>query len=172
MSFKTSRVWGRDDRTRAGHGLMGLEVDLPRALDRGALTSVLHWKDEGSTLEILPFVCRNGDMMSTADVLERPTKALSAMRGVSVRAVTRQMQGMRHAALAITVVHEDSRGSVTLASADPTDMPVLKWNLLTAAADRVRFRRSGPNGRRDSPLGSHAGNRREDRRSVQKGIPQ
>jgi choline dehydrogenase len=115
-------------------------VDLPKRLDQGALTSVLHWQDEGSPLEILPFVTRSGDMMSTANVLERPAKAIGAMRGVSVRAVARQMQAMRHALLAISVMHEDSRGSVSLASPNPTDMPVLRWNLLAADVDRVRFR--------------------------------
>jgi len=116
------------------------KVPLSRDLDSGALTSVLHWRAEDSELELLPFVIKNGDMMGIGDVLARPAKALAAMRGTSVSAVTRQARLMGNAMLGIIVLQEDSRGSVTLSSADPHDLAVLKWNLLTEKADLVRFR--------------------------------
>ena len=120
----------------------GWDSDVPFAKfpDRGVMTSVLHWADEGSELEILPFVARNGDMLSASDVLERPRQALSALKGTSIKAVTRQARSLKHAMLGIVVLEEDSRGQVSLASGDPDDLPVLQWNLLSAEADRTRFR--------------------------------
>ena len=108
--------------------------------DRAVLTSVLHWQDEGSELEILPFVSKNGDMLSATDVLERPRQALSALKGTSIKAVTRQARSLKHAMLGIVVLEEASRGQVSLASGNPSDLPVLRWNLLSSEVDRVRFR--------------------------------
>jgi predicted dehydrogenase (TIGR03970 family) len=115
-------------------------VELPKLLHRGPLTSVLHWEAHGSQLEILPFVAKNGDMMSTSDVLGRPIKAIKALRGTTLKAVMRQGAGMKFPMLAIVVQQEDSRGSVTLASSDPRRGPVIQWNLLGKAIDRQRFR--------------------------------
>lgn len=126
------------------HPMVGAawDSDIPfaRFPDRGVLTSVLHWADEGSELEILPFVAKNGDMLSAADVLERPRQALSAKKGTSIKAVTRQARSLKHAMLGIVVFEEESRGQVSLASGDPSDLPVLQWNLLSSEIDRVRFR--------------------------------
>lgn len=120
----------------------GWYSDIPFAKipDRGVLTSALHWADEGSELEILPFVAKNSDMLSASDVLERPLQALSAMRGTSIKAVTRQARGMKNANLAIVAFEEESRGQVALTSGDPTEMPQLTWNLLSTDVDRARLR--------------------------------
>lgn len=120
----------------------GWDLDVPftKFSDRGVLTSVLHWVDEGSELEILPFVTKNGDMLSAANVLERPVQALTAMKGTSIKAVTRQARSLKHAMLGIIVLEEDSRGQVSLASGNPSDLPVLEWNLLSSETDRIRFR--------------------------------
>ncbi|WP_280421849.1 mycofactocin dehydrogenase MftG [Nocardia carnea] len=115
-------------------------IPFTKYSDRGVLTSVLHWADEGSELEILPFVTKNGDMLSASDVLERPRQALSAMKSTSIKAVTRQAKSLKHAMLGIVVLEEESRGRVSLASGNPGDLPVLQWNLLSSEADRVRFR--------------------------------
>ncbi|MFD6065264.1 mycofactocin dehydrogenase MftG [Rhodococcus wratislaviensis] len=116
------------------------DVPFAKFADRAVLTSVLHWQDEGSELEILPFVAKNGDMLSATDVLERPRQALSALKGTSIKAVTRQARSLKHAMLGIVVLEEASRGQVSLASGNPSDMPVLRWNLLSSGVDRVRFR--------------------------------
>lgn len=120
----------------------GWDSDVPftKYVDRGVLTDVLHWTDEGAELEILPFVTKNGDMLSASDVMERPAQALSAMKGTSIKAITRQARAMKNAMLGIIVLEQESRGAVTLASADPAQMPVLKWNLLSTDADKARFR--------------------------------
>jgi choline dehydrogenase len=116
------------------------DVELPRLPSRGPMTSVLNWRAEGSELEILPFVVKTGDLMGVGDVLERPVKALGAMRGTSVKAVTRQARLLRHPLLGIVMFEADSRGSVTLQSANPQDAPAISFNLLSEAADRARLR--------------------------------
>lgn len=115
-------------------------LDLVKQTDRGAMTSVLHWTDEGSDLEILPFVTKNSDMLGMTDVFARPVKAAKAMRGTSAKAVTRQARALRHAMLGIVVEKQESRGAVTLVSGDPDQLPDLRWNLLSEPQDHVRFR--------------------------------
>ena len=121
-------------------GSWDADAPLSKDLNRGSITSALHWHAEGSQLEIFPFVMKNGDMFGIGDVLARPGKALTATRGTSVKAITRQVRLMAHAMLGIAVLQEDSRGTVTLASSDPHESPVIKWNLLAEATDRARFR--------------------------------
>jgi choline dehydrogenase len=115
-------------------------LDLVKQPDRGAMTSVLHWTDEGSDLEVLPFVTKNSDMLGVTDVFSRPVKAAKAMLGTSPKAVTRQARALRHAMLGIVVEKQESRGGVTLVSGDPDQLPDLRWNLLTEPKDYVRFR--------------------------------
>ena len=115
-------------------------VDLPSAIDHGAATSLLNWKGTHSELEILPFVRKSGELLSASDVLKRPVRAARAMRGTSVRAVVRQIRGLHHAVVIMSVMQAQSRGTVTLRSGDPGDPPVLQWNLCSAQADRESFR--------------------------------
>lgn len=116
------------------------KTELRHLPNRAPFTSLVSWQGDGSKMEIFPFVVKTGDLMGVRDVVERPVKALSAMRGTSVKAVTRQALMMRHALLGIVVFHEESRGSVTLQSADPQDAPVISFNLLKEEADRARTR--------------------------------
>ena len=115
-------------------------VDLPNALDRGAATSLLNLKGTHSELEILPFVRKSGELLSASDVLKRPIKAVQALRGTSVRAVLRQIRGLHHAVVIMSVMQGQSRGTVTLRSGDPGETPVLQWNLCSTQADRESFR--------------------------------
>ena len=115
-------------------------VDLPNVTDRGAMTSVLNWKGDHSEIEIMPFLRKAGELLGARDVLKRPIKAAKAMRGTSPRAVWRQMRGLNHAIVIMSVMHAQSRGSVTLRSADPGAHPVLRWNLCSVEADRESFR--------------------------------
>jgi choline dehydrogenase len=115
-------------------------VDLPNLPDRGAMTSVLNWKGDHSELEIMPFMLKSGELLGARDVLKRPIKAAKAMRGTSARAVWRQVRGLNHAIVIMSVMQAQSRGSVTLRSADPGAHPVLRWNLCSVEADRESFR--------------------------------
>lgn len=115
-------------------------LDLVKQIDRGTMTSTLHWTAEGSDLELLPMVTRNSDMLGVTDVFARPLKAAKAMIGTSPKAVTRQARALRHAMLGIVVQKQESRGTVTLASGDPDKLPDLRWNLLSEQQDYMRFR--------------------------------
>jgi choline dehydrogenase len=115
-------------------------ANLPDGLEHGAATSLLNWKGLHSELEILPFVRKGGELLSAGDVLRRPISAARAMRGTSVRAVMRQIRGLNHAVVIMSVMQAESRGSVTLRSGDPSDTPVLRWNLCSAQSDRQSFR--------------------------------
>jgi choline dehydrogenase len=115
-------------------------LDLPRITDRGAMTTVLNWQGTHSQLEIMPFLLNSGELLGAWDVLKRPIKAIEAMRGTSARAVWRQMRGLRHATVIMSLMHGQSRGSVALRSSDPNAAPVLRWNLCSVDADKESFR--------------------------------
>jgi choline dehydrogenase len=115
-------------------------IDLSPVHDRGAMTTVLNWQGQHSQLEIMPFLLKSGELLGAWDVLKRPIKAIEAMRGTSPRAVWRQMRGLNHATVIISLMHEQSRGTVSLRSADPNAMPVLKWNMCSVEADKESFR--------------------------------
>ena len=139
----------RSDLRAVGQNLMDHAVvhvpwdsnlDLPRYTDRGAMTTVLNWQGQHSQLEIMPFLLPAGELLGAWDVLKRPIKALEAMRGTSARAVWRQMRGLRHATVIMSLMHGQSRGSVTLRSGDPNTPPVLRWNLCSVEADKESYR--------------------------------
>jgi choline dehydrogenase len=122
------------------HAPWDSNVDLPHLTDRGAMTTVLNWQGEHAQLEIMPFLLKSGELLGAWDVLKRPIKAIEAMRGTSPRAVWRQMRGLNHATVIISVMHGQSRGTVALRSADPSATPILKWNMCSAEADKESFR--------------------------------
>jgi choline dehydrogenase len=115
-------------------------IDLTAVTDRGAMTTVLNWQGRHSQLEIMPFLLKSGELLGAWDVLKRPIKAVEAMRGTSARAVWRQMRGLNHATVIVSLMHGQSRGTVTLRSCDPGAHPVLKWNLCSVEADKESFR--------------------------------
>jgi choline dehydrogenase len=115
-------------------------LDLPHLTDHGAMTTVLNWQGTHSQLEIMPFLLKAGELLGAWDVLKRPIKAIEAMRGTSPRAVWRQMRGLNHATVIMSLMHGQSRGSVTLRSGDPNATPVLKWNLCSVDADKESYR--------------------------------
>jgi choline dehydrogenase len=115
-------------------------LDFPSMLDHSSMTSVLNWQGTHSQIEIMPFVQKSGQQLGAKDVLKRPIKALKAMKGTSVRAVARQARGLNYAIVIMSVMQAESRGAVTLRSADPNAAPVLKWNLLSTQKDKESFR--------------------------------
>jgi choline dehydrogenase len=111
---------------------------------RGVMTSALHWTAEGSEqpsdLEILPFVATPAQMMHLSGTLRRPMATLKMMRDTSTRFVIAQARTVRLPFIVIGLQQEDSRGTVTLASSNPDDPPVLNWNLFAEENDVRRFR--------------------------------
>lgn len=116
------------------------DVRLPHLPDRGLVTSCLHWCSEGSEMQITPFGVKTGDLMGARHVLRRPVKAVGALRGSSVRSITKQARLLRHPMLGISVARTESRGTVTLHSADPQDAPKISFDLLREGIDRERAR--------------------------------
>jgi choline dehydrogenase len=116
------------------------KLDFPPMLDHSSMTSVLNFQGAHSQLEIMPFVQKSGQQLGAKDVLKRPIKALKAMKGTSVQAVARQARGLNYATVIMSVMQAESRGSVTLRSADPDAAPILKWNLLSTQKDKESFR--------------------------------
>jgi choline dehydrogenase len=116
------------------------KLDFPPMLDHSSMTSVLNFQGTHSQLEIMPFVQKSGQQLGAKDVLKRPIKAIKAMRGTSVRAVARQAKGLNFATVIMSVMQAESRGSVTLRSADPSAAPILKWNMLSTQKDKESFR--------------------------------
>ena len=111
---------------------------------RGVMTSALNWTSEGSDqpgdLEILPFVCKAGDMMKLGPMLKAPRKSFAGLRQTSLKFLIQQAKGMNHPFAAIGLQQEDSRGQVRLRSADPYEQPDINWNLMATDSDRRRFR--------------------------------
>ncbi|WP_280426654.1 mycofactocin dehydrogenase MftG [Nocardia carnea] len=111
---------------------------------RGVLTSALNWTAENSEhaddLEILPFVISSGDMMRVSTMAKNPKQALSALRKTSTKFMIDQALNLRRPFTVIGLQQEDSRGTVELESADPTEQPKINWNLMSEHSDRVRFR--------------------------------
>lgn len=116
----------------------------PATPGRGVLTSALHWTADGSEkpgdLEILPFVAAPASMMHLAGAARHPVATLAMMRKTSPRLVISQARNARLPFVVIGLQQEDSRGTVTLASANPQDQPVLDWNLFAEESDTRRFR--------------------------------
>ncbi|AII05715.1 mycofactocin dehydrogenase MftG [Rhodococcus opacus] len=130
------------------HPELSMQWDMPgkhpATPGRGVITSALNWTSEGSDqiddLEILPFVSTAADLMRITSMIKNPKQAFGALRNTSTKFLIEQAKALRFPFTVIGLQAEDSRGSVTLASADPTDAPRLDWNLLSEENDRRRMR--------------------------------
>ncbi|MEN2738939.1 mycofactocin system GMC family oxidoreductase MftG [Microbacterium sp. X-17] len=89
---------------------------LSEDLTKGSVNPILHCAVEGGEIEIIPFVLTNEAMLG-----------LGGNEGGT-------------ASIAVVMLQPESRGTVSLGSADATDLPVPRWNLLSAQADRVSLR--------------------------------
>ena len=111
---------------------------------RGVVTSALNWtaedSDHSDDLEILPFVISSGDMMRVTSMAKNPKQALGALRKTSTKFVVDQARNLRRPFTVIGLQQEDSRGTVTLDSGDPTTLPKINYNLLSEESDRRRLR--------------------------------
>lgn len=139
-----------------------LTAQVALNLDSGA--------DPAGDLELLLFVIPLGAMMTdtgsghtslrkgAADVLRRPRRTFSALRGVSLRRLATQLIRSRDLNLMVALQHPESRGHLRLLSADPGADPELHYRYLESAADRVRLRigvRAADDLLRTRPLADH-----------------
>ncbi|SHN46523.1 GMC family oxidoreductase [Cryptosporangium aurantiacum] len=126
--------------------------------------------DPAGDLELLLFVIPLGAMMTdtgsgrtslrkgAADVLRRPRRTFSALRGVSLRRLATQMIRQGDLNLMVALQHPESRGRLRLISADPGTPPELHFDYLAPAGDRARLRtgvRAAVELLRTRPLADH-----------------
>ncbi|GAA3382600.1 GMC family oxidoreductase [Cryptosporangium minutisporangium] len=108
--------------------------------------------DPAGDLELLLFVIPLGAMMTdtgsgrtslrkgASDVLRRPRRTFSALRGVSLRRLATQLIRQGDVNLMVALQRPESRGHLRLVSADPAVSPELHFDYLEPAADRARLR--------------------------------
>ncbi|BDZ64228.1 hypothetical protein GCM10025877_11660 [Agromyces mangrovi Wang et al. 2018] len=72
--------------------------------------------------------------------LRHPIDTLRALRGTSLARVREQAAHGRDLSLLVGLQREQARGSITLASADPTEQPRIDYRYLSTASDRARLR--------------------------------
>jgi choline dehydrogenase len=75
-----------------------------------------------------------------ARVLKHPVATTKSMRGVSLRRAMEQARHQWDLSFAVAVQQEDSRGDISLISADPHTRPRIEYNYLTEPSDLVRLR--------------------------------
>lgn len=117
------------------------DIDLVHLPGRTNSTSVLHWTGEaGSDIEIIPGIVRARDLMGRRDAAGQTPSATPP--SAAPRSGTPAPSGILpdRALLYVTVQQEESRGTVSLRSADPDDAPVISFNLLTESVDSARLR--------------------------------
>lgn len=120
----------------------GVGFDRELRLDRFAL-SLLRWQFAGTgPLAGLPVGAQG--FLRTREGLDRPDLQLLinplAMDSRLWFPGWRRRRG-DYVSLSCVLLHPESRGRVTLRSADPADKPRILFNLLASAADRESFRR-------------------------------
>jgi choline dehydrogenase len=125
-----------------------IPVEHPKTL----FESVLNFTATGSSLEgdleILPNLTTiavamglNGARgLGMLRALRRPLDTLRAMRGVSVRRLLKQARTINKLCWCVAVQQAQSRGTLTLVSADPLVQPRIDYNYLSTESDLRRMR--------------------------------
>jgi choline dehydrogenase-like flavoprotein len=127
-------------------------LPMPRALL--PLSTVLNTTAEGSPahgdLEVMPWLkpfskvllsrSEGSALSGVGEVLRRPAATLRAVRGASLYRLLDQARRRDDLYLGVALQQEDSRGRLSLTSADPTVQPRLEHRYLTEATDRRRMR--------------------------------
>ncbi|MGY1845004.1 mycofactocin dehydrogenase MftG [Modestobacter sp. SYSU DS0875] len=115
------------------------------------LSSALHTTSAGSPtpgdLEVMPWLKPFSRVLldrapgsPVAEALKRPGATLRALRGASLHRVLDQARRREDLFLAVALQQEDSRGRLSLVSADPTVQPRIEHRYLTEESDRRRMR--------------------------------
>ncbi len=113
------------------------------------LTTALNTPDH---LEVMPWLKPFSAVMLSrseghalsglAEVLRRPAATLRALRGTSPAKVWQQARTRDDLYLGVALQAEDSRGLISLTSADPSVQPRIRYRYLSTASDRERMRRA------------------------------
>ncbi|WP_448615331.1 mycofactocin dehydrogenase MftG [Modestobacter sp. URMC 112] len=126
---------------------------LPAPRGMPPLATALNTTAEGSPahgdLEVMPWLKPFSSVLldpgrsalaGAAEVLRRPAATLRALRGASLHRLLDQARRRDDLYLAVALQQEDSRGSLTLTSADPSVQPRLDYRYLSVESDRRRMR--------------------------------
>jgi choline dehydrogenase len=127
---------------------------LPTPRGMPPLATVLNTPAEGSPahgdLEVMPWLkpfskvlldrSEGSALGGLTEVLRRPAATLRALRGASLHRLLDQARRRDDLYLAVALQQEDSRGSLTLTSADPLVQPRLEYRYLSEGSDRRRMR--------------------------------
>ncbi len=111
------------------------------------LTTALNTADH---LEVMPWLKPFSKVMLSrsdghalsglTEVLRRPAATLRALRGSSLQKVLQQARTRDDLYLGVALQAEDSRGRLSLTSADPCVQPRIEYRYLSTASDRRRMR--------------------------------
>jgi choline dehydrogenase len=124
------------------------KADVPFDPDTLPAQVALNYED----LELLLFVIPLGAMMTdtgsgrtsllkgASDVMRRPLRTFSALRGVSLRRLATQMVHQGDLNVMVALQKPTSRGQLRLVSADPSTSPELHYNYLQSDDDLARLR--------------------------------
>lgn len=120
---------------------------MPRAML--PLTTALNTADH---LEVMPWLKPFSKVMLSrssghalsglTEVLRRPAATLRALRGTSLQRVWQQARTRDDLYLGVALQAEDSRGVLTLTSADPAVQPRIRYRYLSTGTDRRRMRQA------------------------------
>jgi choline dehydrogenase len=108
-----------------------------RVASSALFESVLNFDD----LEVLPALKPLSRALGTSSAAAlHPLRTLGSLRGVSVRRVLQQAAHRNDLFWTVAVQRPDSRGSITVVSADPCVNPRIDYHYLSAASDLRRMR--------------------------------
>jgi choline dehydrogenase len=123
---------------------------LPMPRDLHPLHGVLHTTSDGGRtpgdLEVMPWLKPFSRVMvsrtsaGVAGALRRPGATLRALRGASLHRLVDTARRRDDLFVGVALQAEDSRGRLSLTSADPHVQPRLEYRYLTEASDRRRMR--------------------------------
>jgi choline dehydrogenase-like flavoprotein len=134
-------TWRPSRRLPAPRGLLPLST----ALNATAAGSVAH-----GDLEVMPWLkpfskvllsrSEGSTLSGLGEVLRHPAAGLHALRGASLHRLLDQARRRDDLYLGVALQQEDSRGRLSLTSADPSVQPRLEYRYLTEESDRRRMR--------------------------------
>jgi choline dehydrogenase-like flavoprotein len=127
---------------------------LPTPRGMPPLATVLNtpaeWSPAHGDLEVMPWLkpfsavlldrSQGSRFGGPAEALRRPAATLRALRGASLHRLLDQARRRDDLYLAVALQQEDSRGTLTLTSADPLVQPTLDYRYLSVESDRRRMR--------------------------------
>jgi choline dehydrogenase-like flavoprotein len=122
---------------------------------RDSFQGVLNFTSEDSPyngdIEIIPLIKpiaamllarEDSGLKALATFVRRAPEALRALKGANLKRIRQQAVTRNDLFVVAALNQPDSRGRVSLASADPDDLPTIEYNYMTNDSDRRRIRQA------------------------------